>query len=428
MAKNSDKTTQGRNPRRPDDPERPPSARQEKEHEEEHNFEFELLRLHEEQFDPKRWMLGMAQKRQMPQASLETADPGPAVLMRQGDPAVFISPHKEKVRVRASENPQPNGSFGFVGSYVTVEAEETFLQGTLMLRFDPEQLGPVVRHSLRLFSWDEQAKRFTLVAGSKVSLAGDYVYAPITHPGQYAIIGVNADPLVLPAMRILCAVGSLGVALPEVSRRLIEPICQVILCAPDLRAALEDPQIREPLLSEGANLGFPLPPGGFEPLPGGGDLCELCLGTGGVRLPECEILEEPYCSDYWESVGPKNLSGCIKQVHIDPTDSNRIYCAAMHGGVWVLDRVSGYPSTSWRPLADQLDSLRMNAIAVAPGDGNVIYAASPNICMYRSDDRGGNWRRRAGDGKYIGFSSIRPTLMLSMWLQTTVSRSLPTAG
>lgn len=64
----------------------------------------------------------------------------------------------------------------------------------------------------------------------------------------------------------------------------------------------------------------------------------------------------------------------------------------MNGGVWMLSNVTTYPTTAWQPLTDQVEILRMNAIEAAQSNNQVLYAASPNVSMYRSDDRGGNWQ------------------------------------
>jgi len=86
--------------RRPAKPERPPRIEDEDE-KREHEFEFDLLRQHEEQFDPQRWLQGMSQKRQMPQATLETIDPGPAVLKKRDEPAVDVRPGSNVILVCA---------------------------------------------------------------------------------------------------------------------------------------------------------------------------------------------------------------------------------------------------------------------------------------------------------------------------------------
>src|SRR5205807_8971201 len=86
--------------------------------------EFEMARKHRERFDPKRWEEAMAFKRQMARLPVGTPDPGPAVLqdLKAKDVGKFIGNQNHKATVRASKNPQKNGSFGFVGSLATVSA------------------------------------------------------------------------------------------------------------------------------------------------------------------------------------------------------------------------------------------------------------------------------------------------------------------
>ena len=55
----------------------------------------------------------------------------------------------------------------------------------------------------------------------------------------------------------------------------------------------------------------------------------------------------------WTSLGPREMSGAIRQVIVDPANSKRLYAAAENGGVWVLPNVDGSGGT-WQPLSDQL--------------------------------------------------------------------------
>ena len=116
----------------------------------------------------------------------------------------------------------------------------------------------------------------------------------------------------------------------------------------------------------------------------------------------------------WTSIGPTplavssptnvntNVSGRITGVAADPTDSNIIYIAAAGGGVWKT--VNG--GTSWTPLTDTQRTLSMGAIAVAPSNGQVIYAgtgeannsADSNFGrgILRSSDGGSTWTLATG--------------------------------
>lgn len=393
------------------------------------NPEFELLRLHEKLFDPKRWVKAMAAKRKMSRTELEAPDPGPAAFKGQEGPGIFIGAKGQRGQVLAAANPKPKGSFGFAGTFAQLKSDQPWVAGTLALRFDPRKLGTITRDSLRLFYWDAKRKQFSMVWGSRRSTDGDYVYGSASRPGVYAVIGVNAHPLVLSAARLLCALGPYGRAFPDAAKKIIDPICRTILCPPDM-PALDNPRQREPLLMEGAEQGFPLPPGGLGPPPG--NPCEDCFTTGGV-LPECEILDPPHggsgggCREYWESVGPKNISGCIKQVSIDPADPNRLYCAAINGGVWTLGNLAGYPTAVWQPLTDQLESLRFNAIEAAQSNNQVLYAASIQICMYRSDDRGANWLALAATRDwYVHKILIHPADVSTVFAATTTGFHIST--
>jgi photosystem II stability/assembly factor-like uncharacterized protein len=364
--------------------------------------DFEMVRRHEEHFDPKRWQQAMDHKRQMPRPPFDTPDPGPAVLqkLKAKDVGIFIGNQNRKASVRASRNPQKNGSFGFVGSFATVAAKAHFLDGILVLRFNRKKLGWVDRESLRIFRWDEKAKQFLKVPGSCVGLERDYVYARISRPGQYSIIGINTYPAVLQTIKAFHGMRGVLDAVPsDLADAIRSRLCQVLLCDSGFMRAMRDLSLVRELARIGARDGFSMPSGDIGELPGDSALCDLCFGAEGDFPregdfpPEGQILDEPPgCEDSgWESVGPKNMSGCIRQVMLDPNDSNRLYAGADDGGLWVLDRVDAYPRHSWRPLADRAEDLRIRAIAIAPSDSRTIYYANALGHLHKSTDLGESW-------------------------------------
>jgi photosystem II stability/assembly factor-like uncharacterized protein len=95
----------------------------------------------------------------------------------------------------------------------------------------------------------------------------------------------------------------------------------------------------------------------------------------------------------WSDVGPANIAGCVLQVVVDPTNSDRLYAASNNGGVWRLDSVAAYPAHAWVPITDQQPSLALGSVAVAASDGRVLYYADALQYVYRSADRGGSWTR-----------------------------------
>jgi len=106
----------------------------------------------------------------------------------------------------------------------------------------------------------------------------------------------------------------------------------------------------------------------------------------------------------WEELGPILDSssargiGRVTQLDIHPSDGNVLIAGAAGGGVWRTDDGGAH----WRPLMDDQPSLTIGAVAFAPSDPDVIYAASgedaspynpawPGPGIYRSSDGGETW-------------------------------------
>ena len=142
------------------------------------------------------------------------------------------------------------------------------------------------------------------------------------------------------------------------------------------------------------------------------ELCEQCHEIDWFRLPECEIVGEP---DFgreraaccfpatWESLGPDHISGAVRSIVIDPTNTRRLYAVSASGGVWRLEDVTLYPGARrWAPLTDSLERLRFRRLAVAPGDSAILYAANSRKDLliepigvrsevFQSTNRGTSW-------------------------------------
>lgn len=93
----------------------------------------------------------------------------------------------------------------------------------------------------------------------------------------------------------------------------------------------------------------------------------------------------------WRSLGPRNLSCCIYDLAVDPSNGDRVYAAASDGGVWRLDSVAAYPRQTWVPLTDGQPSLKIQAVAVSPAEPKLVYYADTSGRLFRSIDRGENW-------------------------------------
>jgi hypothetical protein len=93
----------------------------------------------------------------------------------------------------------------------------------------------------------------------------------------------------------------------------------------------------------------------------------------------------------WSPLGPQNLSCCMVDLAIDPSNSDRLYAAASDGGLWRLDSVASYPTLTWIPLTDGQPTLQALALAVSPADSRVVYYADATGQLRRSSDSGTSW-------------------------------------
>ena len=196
---------------------------------------------------------------------------------------------------------------------------------------------------------------------------------------------------------------------PKKLKGLIDRICQVILCAPEY-ADVRDPAIFE-------KMGVGLPPGSR-----GGRLdpkefrnvCERCLGTmfGTLTVVEGVVIAPPIitwiviskrrCSK-WTSAGPFPGAGFggigrVSQISVHPTNGDVVIAGAAGGGVWRTDNAG----VTWRPLMELQPTLTIGAVAFAPSNGSVMYAASgedgggwnpawSGVGVYRSRNGGALW-------------------------------------
>jgi hypothetical protein len=125
----------------------------------------------------------------------------------------------------------------------------------------------------------------------------------------------------------------------------------------------------------------------------------------------------------WSQIGPAPLvvdgdqiymgigpdAGEVTDILIDPsgTSDQTIYVTTDDGGIWK----TGDGGNSWAPLTDQMFSISMGAVAMDPGNNQILYGGSGNLFdggsaftkgagIYRSADAGQTWS--IVDGGYFG--------------------------
>ena len=333
---------------------------------------------------------------------------------RQNLPLLFR--RRETITMKWSDPPRPQASFGFINDWVDVGDEIKGAFGRLVIPFQTEKLGWVKRETIKLFRFDSRKKRFEHVDEAILHPKSSVVYASIDKPGTYGLIGLHSHPLVRETIRLLCEMKPMIRALPaDQQRKFRDRTCEVILCANDMDRFFTS---REGLKELASDYGISVPDRMPEPLSrparAGETICDRCHGVDIIDLPDCHVLEplpDRRCRQVsWESVGPKHISGAMRQIVVDPTDRRRLYAVSANGGVWRLTNVDEYPAAEvWQPLTDALTSLRFRTLAVAPSNGRTLYAANSvkelDVTpievyseIYRSRSRGRFWRRVHQDG------------------------------
>lgn len=97
----------------------------------------------------------------------------------------------------------------------------------------------------------------------------------------------------------------------------------------------------------------------------------------------------------WQFMGPANIGGRTRSILVDKDNSNRIYAAAISGGLWI----SNNAGSTWEPYDDLMDNLIASCIVQAPNgdlylgtgnslEGNGGTATMPGGGIYKSTDGG----------------------------------------
>jgi photosystem II stability/assembly factor-like uncharacterized protein len=280
-----------------------------------------------------------------------------------------------------------------------------------MLRFTlpEEETGHLYPESVLVARWDDAAERFKIIPSSGYDAANGYAFAKISRPGVYAAIGLPRDPRILTTLRLLAAVRPWINGDPTLGRRLIDPICQMILCAPFMEERIKDPGFLDRTgLSPGDF------PGGY-----GGNICDRCLGLDPNNLPELDIVELgdlpiiinpkwenpiiwPRPCQTWTNLGPRNVTGRVGTLAIHPTNGNILYAGTTGGGVWKT--TDG--GINWYPRMHGELSLAIGGLGIAASDPNVLYAATGEwtggigwpvdpvirgVGVYRTSNGGDDW-------------------------------------
>ena len=108
----------------------------------------------------------------------------------------------------------------------------------------------------------------------------------------------------------------------------------------------------------------------------------------------------------WESRGPGNVAGRARSIIVDPDDPSgqTWFIAAVGGGVWY----TGDNGSTWTGLTDDMPTLAIQSLAMAPSNSNVIYAGTGES-FYNIDTMNGNGMLKTTD-KGLTWAPIASTL------------------
>lgn len=143
--------------------------------------EAEAALARREAFDAQAWEAALADKTALAPAPEPWAPELDEAMLRRlrRASAVLISDDdggRVEASLRPADNPDPQGSFGFIDAFLAVTADEEFRAATLVLRTERDKIGPIVTETLRVFRWDEDARRYRRVTPSGVASDGSYLW------------------------------------------------------------------------------------------------------------------------------------------------------------------------------------------------------------------------------------------------------------
>lgn len=386
--------------------------------------------------------LALAQVEVMRAARVSRLDPlgGPiaeaAVLVGAGE------------RARVQEVALPGDVRGvFLTAAVDVTGVEETVGGTLKQQLLRSQRSALDPRTARLFRYDPEREVWQLIEASGWNAEDRYVWGRVDRPGCYCAVALPKSPEALKRL-----------GLQAFARRTIRDAvgrgqfgsAQDFADHAKFRAYFADRHRLDAKAAEGRRqlqfasaahaaavetLGESLV---TEPL--GGNPQWIVLDEILLRLVDLrEALKIPDLLPFWPLIprvanrvgpwfplGPTNINGRIKSIAMHPTNSDILFAGAANGGVWR----SADGGASWRALWKFEGSLAIGAIACAPSNGNIVYAATGEdtpgygpsyggVGVFRSANGGSSWTSIATAAE-VGIACnkiiVHPTSSGRLWV------------
>ena len=268
--------------------------------------------------------------------------------------------------------------------------------------------------TVMMFVFDETVARWTLVDRSGYNMAVGFAWAQVHRDGRYAAVGLPRDPAKgrqLVVERFVQFATEYGIDRGLVveradilDARLYQRIDQSLRAEFDAKGDVGRLAKMKSLRTEAVRTRGSLSPGARPEW----QIIDF------LSYAEEQLLVRSSIFDYldiwrrflhlpdkvarWYPLGPYNINGRIKSLAIHPSNGNILYAGAANGGVWKTTDAGG----TWRTLFTFENSMAIGAIAVAPSNPQVIYAATGEdtpgygpsyggVGIYRSLDGGSTW-------------------------------------
>lgn len=108
-----------------------------------------------------------------------------------------------KLKIVAAKNPLPTSTLGDIGVAATITGQANFPLTVLILPVTEKDLSGIDPTSIRVFRYDETAKKLVPVWNSGINVQHGFVWAKIQQPGTFVPIGLPADPVLKESLRVM---------------------------------------------------------------------------------------------------------------------------------------------------------------------------------------------------------------------------------
>ncbi|HEY6352690.1 MAG TPA: PQQ-binding-like beta-propeller repeat protein [Candidatus Angelobacter sp.] len=108
-----------------------------------------------------------------------------------------------KLKIESAKNPLPAATLGDLGVAATVTGQASFPLTVLILPITENGLSGIDLTSVRVFRYDDKAKKLVPVWNSGINVQYGFVWAKIQQPGTFVPIGLPADLVLKESLRML---------------------------------------------------------------------------------------------------------------------------------------------------------------------------------------------------------------------------------